>query len=138
MTGRPVALERGKVAFGTRAWLVFRELDELRGTMPVDVYIYASHCEPPSLLEASWQAVYIGQVESVGGAHPDGMQFRPPSTQKYANDSSGKWAVFWEVRDLRELEAKKRLSIASMTGFGKKKAYGSGFWPEGPLLIEHP
>jgi len=138
LSGRAVALEQGKVAFGTRAWQVFRKLDELRGTMSVDVYIYASHSNPPSALEASWQAVYVGQCDSLGGAHPDGMRFRPESTLRYPNDSSGKWAAFWEVRDLAEIEPKKRLSIRSMTGFGRKKAFGSTFWPEGPLLIEHP
>ena len=36
----------GRVAFGSRAWEVFRELDALRKGDPVDVYIYASHAEP--------------------------------------------------------------------------------------------
>ncbi len=138
VSGWAVARSEGKVAFGTRAWKVFRDLDELRERMPVDAYLYASQTTQSRALEVSWQAVYVGQIESIGGAHPDGMRYRPSSTAKYANDSVGKWAVFWEVRDLREITPKKRLALACLSGFGKKRAYGPAFWPEGPLLIEHP
>jgi hypothetical protein len=133
-----VAVTEGRVAFGSRAWEVFRELDLLRKGVPIDVYIYASHSNVTPMFEASWHGRYIGHVESVGGAHPAGMQYRPPSTAQYAKDSSGKWALFWEVEDLRELPPHDRLHLANLTGFGKRKSYGSPFVPEGPLLIEHP
>jgi hypothetical protein len=136
--GADVVCAEGRVAFGSRAWEVFRELDGLRKGLAVDVYLYASHLEPPDPLEASWRARYVGHVESVGSAHPAGMRYRPPSTAKYPNDNSGHWAVFWEVDDLAELPTHRRIQIAQMTGFGKPKRYGHPFVPEGPILIEHP
>jgi len=105
--------------------------------MPVDVYIYASHSEDPRAI-ASWHARYIGQVDSISGAHPAGMRYRPCSTATNPSDNQGHWAIFWEVEDLRSLSNNERLALADLTGFGKKKAYGHGFVPEGPLLIEHP
>jgi hypothetical protein len=86
----------------------------------------------------SWHARYVGHVESIGGAHPDGIRYRPPSTSKYADDNAGHWAVFWEVEGLRELEADERIQIKDLRGLDKAKAYVPGFIPEGPLLIEHP
>jgi hypothetical protein len=106
--------------------------------MPTDVYIYASHVDGALTLEASWHGEYVGHVESIGGAHPAGMRYRPLSTAQYAKDSAGKWAVFWEVAKLRELPVYERLPLADLTGFGKRRAYGTAFVPEGPLLIEHP
>ena len=128
----------GRVAFGSRAWEVFRELDALRHGLPVDVYIYASHATPPGPLEVSWVGRYMGHVESVGGAHPDGMRFRPPSTLKYSSDNIGHWAVFWELESLDELPPKARLKMTDFTGYGKPKRYAQPFVPEGPILIEHP
>jgi hypothetical protein len=138
VSGRPMCASEGRVAFGSRAWQIFRELDSLRHGLPVDVYLYASHADGTGLLEASWQARYIGHVESLGGAHPLGMKYRPPTTAQYAKDSSGKWAVFWEVEDLRELAPAQRLALGAFTGFGQRKPYGKPFVPEGPILVEHP
>jgi hypothetical protein len=136
--GRLVCETKGRVAFGSRAWEVFRELDRLRHALPVNVYIYPSHSDPPSLLETSWQAVYIGHVESNGGAHPQGMRFRSASTATFANDNEGYWATFWEVTDLREVPQSARIRISDFTGYGKRKIYKRGFIPEGPLLVERP
>jgi hypothetical protein len=138
LDGRTTAESEGKVAFGSRAWEVFRELDVHRKGMPVDVYIYASHHDGNPEFEVSWHARYIRHVESTMGAHPDGMKYRPLSTGKYPNDNSGHWAVFWEVEDLQPLLKEQRISLAQFTGFGKKKPYEHAFPPEGPLLIEHP
>ena len=134
VSGVAVARDQGRVAFGSRAWEVFRELDKIRKGMPVDVYIYASHADSPGPLEVSWHARYIGHVDSVGGAHPAGMRYRPPTT---VTDSSGYWAVFWEVEDLAELPTDGRIHVTGLTGYGKKKPYRA-FIPEGPILIELP
>lgn len=136
--GQEVCATEGRVAFGSRAWEVFRQLDALRGGMPVDVYIYASHSGRSPQFEVSWQALYIRQVDSVNGAHPEDMRFRPPSTAKYADDNQGYWAVFWEVEALRELSEPRRIRLADFTGLRKRRVYGRNFVPEGPLLIEHP
>ena len=46
-----------EVAFGSRAWEVFRQLDAIRGDDPVRVWIYASHDPdrplPPTAVESS-------------------------------------------------------------------------------------
>lgn len=134
--GQLLCQSQGKAAFGSRAWEVFRELDVLRHGLPVDVYIYASHSD--SNLEASWRAVYIGHVEGLDGAHPDGMRFRPPSTSKHPNDNHGWWAVFWELTDMHEIPKPQRIRIVDFTGYGKRHSYKRAFIPEGPLLVEHP
>jgi len=136
--GQKTVESQGRVAFGSRAWETFRELDIRRKGLPVDVFIYASHADGCLESEASWRGRYIGHVESIGGAHPDGMQYRPQSTSKYSNDNAGHWAVFWELDMLEPVGEKERLHLADVTGFGKRKAYGHSFVPEGPLFIEHP
>jgi len=72
--GQKTAESEGKVAFGSRAWEVFRELDTRRKGMPVDVYIYASHSDGQREFEVSWHGRYVGHVEGRMGAHPDGMK----------------------------------------------------------------
>jgi hypothetical protein len=136
--GRLVAQQMGHVAFGSRVFELFRQLDALRNGLPADVYIYPSHAGGPRVCEVSWQGVYLRSVESSDGAHPEGMKYRPPSTAKYPADNLGHWGVFWEVADLRELAPADRMSVGQFTGFGKKKPYGHSFPPEGPLLVEHP
>ena len=138
LDGAEVTEREGRVAFGSRAWELFRKLDALRSGLAVDVYIYASHTEAPPHFEATWYGRYIGHVDSINGAHPAGMRYRPPSTAKYPTDNQGHWAVFWEVKELRQLPSGKGIRLANLTGFGKSKAYGRGFVPEGPLIIEHP
>src|SRR5206468_3141526 len=107
-----IAADQGRVAFGSRAWEVFRELDGLRKGQPVDVYIYASHTEGPQVFAVTWHAEYIAHVDGIAGAHPAGMQYRPPSTGKYPSDNEGKWAVFWEVQKLRQLPERDHLRLA--------------------------
>jgi hypothetical protein len=85
-----VVHEHKKVAFRSRSWQLFRQIDELRGDAPADVLIYASHStvhhSPPTV---SWRVKYIGQREASGGAHPDGMTYRPLSTTEYPDDNKG-------------------------------------------------
>jgi hypothetical protein len=103
----------------------------------VDVYIYAS-CSPEYHPEVSWYGRYIGHVESIGGRHPAGMKFRPPSTGNYPDDNKGYWAVFWEVEGLQELPVDKHILTNKFSGLNKPKTYEPGFVPEGPILITHP
>jgi len=104
--GALVCEGKGKVAFGSRAWEVFRELDRTRIGEPVDVLIYASHANADGPAAVTWRGKYIGHVEAKHGTHPEGMQYRPPSTAEHSSDNLGYWAVFWEVTDLHELPSK--------------------------------
>lgn len=134
--GAVVCQQQGRVAFGSQAWEVFRQADNLRRGLPVDVYIYASHSPSPLHLEVSWQGRYIGHVSSIGGAHPQRMRFRPPSTAKYPDDMQ--WAIYWEVEKLHQLPEDRRIPTGDFCGFNKRRGYGRNFVPEGPILITHP
>ena len=118
-------------------WELFRELDSLRNGQPVDVFIYASHAPGHLDLKISWLGRYIGHQPSIAGAHPDGMRFRPDSTQKYQSDNAGYWAVFWELDELKEIDREKQMDITDFISFRTGKRYPASP-PEGPLLIEHP
>jgi hypothetical protein len=123
-----------RVAFGScgsRALKLFQKLDKERAGMDVDVYIYASPAQ--SDFEVSWAARYVGSVQSVNGAHPDGMKYRPKST---AGDTESD--VFWEVTDLKQLPLEERFLVSQL--FGSKngsKAYSPTFAPRSPLLVKH-
>ncbi len=102
-TGADVCKKRGKVAFGSLAWELFRRLDTLRAGLKVRAYFYASHTGDIPRKEVSWQGLYIGYCDSVGGAHPDGKRYRPTAAAQHPDDNAGHWAVFWEVTDLQLL-----------------------------------
>jgi len=132
-----VCKAEGKVAFGSRTWEVFRELDIERNGIPVNVYIYASGDPTSDKLEVSWLGRYIGHVEGKFGAHPEGMRFRPPSTAKYPSDNKGHWAVFWELDQLRELQTHERIPTGAFTGYKTGKQYKNNFVPEGPIIVTY-
>lgn len=125
----------GEVALGSRAWEVFRKLDEIRGGHSVRVWIYASHNPAqPVPASATWTARYVRHVESIGGAHPDSHRYRSAIAQP--EDGLGFWAVFWHVTDLEELTPDEWRPISRMQGLGQRRPYGHPFEPEGPMLIE--
>lgn len=137
LSGLDVIADNGKVAFGSRAWEVFRELDAARGDAPATVYIYASHSSVPlTRPTVSWRATYIGHCTAKGGAHPEGMKFRPSTTSSYPSDNKGHWAVFWEVVELMRLPKAEQFAVADLIGYGQDKSYKKHFIPEGPLLVE--
>ena len=125
----------GELALGSRAWEVFRRLDEIRAGRPVRVWIYASH-DPERLSVASvtWTARYLRTIESRGGGHPESERYRSPLARP--EDDLGHWAVYWHVDGLRELAPTERRPMANMQGFGQPRPYGHPFEPEGPILIE--
>ncbi len=137
-SGLQTLRREGKVAFGSRAFEVFAKLDELRQGEPVEVLIYAS--DPTTIIKppyrASWRATYIGFQSARGGAHPDGMIYRPETTTQYPADNAGHWALFWEVVDLAELPEGERVQTGALKGWGKSKLYVKHFRPEGPVLID--
>jgi len=136
--GASVCKAKGKVAFGSRAWEVFRELDAVRDDVAIDVFIYASGNPRAEALEVSWFGRYIGHVEGKNGAHPDGMRFRPPTTEKYPTDNKGHWAVFWELDRLHELSPNERIATGRFVGYKSNKEYKTNFVPEGPMLVIRP
>jgi hypothetical protein len=136
--GAEVCVREGKIAYGSRAFEMFVQLDSLRAGEPVDVHIYASHVVRDGPARATWAATYIGFVPSPDGSHPDGPRYRPESTFKYPTDNKGHWALFWEVTGLRKLPDAESLLIRDMRGWKSKTKYDKFFVPEGPLIIERP
>lgn len=123
-----------KIAFGSMDFEAFRQIDELRKSQSVEVFIYASNPtgDQPLHTQALWHGIYIGHVPSRNGRYPGNKKFRPPSTLS----DRPTWAVYWEVQELQFLE--KPIEIASLKGLNKKANFSSRFIPEGPLLIEYP
>jgi hypothetical protein len=136
--GIAVCDRQGKAAFGSRAREIFRQLDKLRNGQPVEVYIYASHAPGRSSFKVSWRGIYLGYVEGIHGAHPQGMQFRPPSTAKYEDDNQGHQAVFWEVAQLWELATQEYIPTCRFYGWDKREFFEKNFIPKGPILVHHP
>ena len=135
--GIEVCERMGKVAFGSRAWEVFRNLDELRADKEVQVLIYASMANVDGPARASWNASYIGHVESRNGAHPDGMTFRPASTERYQSDNLGFWAVFWEIANLTRLPEQQQIEVNAIQG-QNGNYFKPSFVPEGPIIVQAP
>lgn len=137
LDGHEVCASKGKVAFGSRAWEVFRELDEIRSGQTVPALIYASMANMDGPVVVSWIGEYIGHVESRNGTHPSGMEFRPPSTAENKSDNLGWWAIFWEVANLQELPEEQQLSVQDIQS-RKGDFYKSSFIPEGPIIVQNP
>lgn len=131
--GVEVCRLQGKVAFGTRVWETFVDLKNEAGE-GAPVLIYASHAKQNHGPVVTWTGRFARWVAAVGGGHPDGDRFRPPFTQLGDEDRSGYWLGFWEVTDLRELDANSRIPISSLHDRHGRK-YGRGFIPEGPILV---
>jgi hypothetical protein len=138
IAGIAVCDRQGKVAFGSRASEIFRQLDKLRNGQPVEVYIYASNAPGQPSFKVSWRGIYLGYVEGRHGAHPQSMQFRPPSTAKYEDDHDGHWAVFWEVTQLWELAAPEHIPTCRFFGWDNRRFFEKNFIPKGPILVHRP
>ncbi len=122
-----------KIAFGSMAFELFRQIDQLRNNKAVEMFIYASNPagDQPLNSKVSWQGLYIGHSPSRNGRYSGKARFRPPST---ATDKPT-WAIFWELQELHPLSSP--IAIASLKGLGKKSNLTSRFIPEDPLLIEY-
>jgi hypothetical protein len=137
--GRKTVMAKGKVAFGSMKWETFRDLDTLRAGMPVDVYIYESEGVGKMNGSVTWRGRYVFHDESDMGTPRAAVKpFRPESTFNYEADNQGHWAIFWVLDLLERVPEGEEVWVGEFTGYGKKKAYGHSFSPEGPLLIEHP
>lgn len=137
-SGADIARKTGFVAFGSRKWELFRQVDELRGGARVPVLIYPSHEDMAVKVSFIVSSVgwYIGCEESGSGRHSTGMSHRPPTTGQYGSDNQGHWAVFWHVRDLRELPPDQRLPISAIQTV--KGGWRKSAPPRGPELVAMP
>ncbi len=131
--GREVCAREGRVAFGSQAWEVFRELDR-EGGPGTRVLIYASHSGVPAKPRVSWTASYLRYVESRGGAHPERARVRPPSTIADGEDAAGYWAGFYEVADLEVVREEEQIAIRDLAD-RRGRRYRRDFVPEGPIII---
>lgn len=113
--GQDVCRDQGKVAFGTRVWEAFKDLEAGAG-IGAPVLIYASHATEQNLGPVvSWQARFAGWVPAtISGGHPEGGRYRPPSTSG-GEDALGHWLGFWEVTDLEPLPAEQHLPISRLS-----------------------
>ncbi len=128
----------GKVAYGSRSWEVFRELDQLRSGEPVPVYIYASHAEDNRGPKVTWEALYTGHVEAPGGTYPNDLKYRPASASQHPADLAGHWAIYWHLTGLARLDREDWVDIADIRRYRTQKSFGRGFVPEGPIIVGHP
>ena len=134
VSGFETCRKMGKVAFGSRAWETFRDLKEQLAEGSCPVLLYASWDKAPFPPKATWQATYAGFVKNRAGRYPGRSEYRPETTCNDSPDS----AVFWEVRDLRPVNADQALEIGKLFGFRSKRQYSRDLRPERPLMIENP
>lgn len=136
--GQEVCQREGEVAFGSRAFDVFLELDGLRQEQPIEAYIYASHDHGRTGgAKVSWQARYIRREGALlGGSHPDPQRFRPPST--WAEDGQGYWLLFWHVSDLRRLSPDEQIWTSEFRDRKHGRKAREPYAPEGPMIKLYP
>jgi hypothetical protein len=140
--GVNVASSTGYVCFGSNAWEIFREVDELRGSEIVPVLFYPSYenVEVKSTFKITYLGCYIGHVTSDADKRADDANFhRPKSVDQYRGeyDSPHHWGLFWRVQTLVRLPVEQQVSIGSLSSYksGKKRLDKP---PRGPSLIIRP
>jgi hypothetical protein len=137
--GEGVIAAQGRVAFGSRAWETFRELDHHRMGHPVRVYFYASHEGWGSLPTVTWRGRYVRHVDATPlGGHPAGLNYRPPAAAACGEDGHGHWAVFYELDQLERLAVAEQMETHEFRGFERRRPFARGFIPQGPLVIRCP
>ena len=137
-SGQKIAAREGYVAFGSRKWELFRDIDERRGDEPVPVMIYPSHENDTARLsyQVSWLGWYIGSEETNTGRHSRGMKHRPPTTSTSPTDNAGHWSVFWHVNKLVRLANSDRFPISKLHTV--KGGWRKSAPPRGPELVATP
>ena len=136
--GVEVCHREGEVAFGSRAFDVFRDLDDLRGDHPIEAYIYSSHDhERTGGAKVNWRATYVRRESALlGGSHPDPERFRPPST--WDEDGQGYWLLFWHVANLRPLPPEERIWTSDFKDLKHGRKAREPYAPEGPMIKLYP
>ncbi|MEI9898886.1 MAG: hypothetical protein WDN31_00780 [Hyphomicrobium sp.] len=133
VSGLKTCQDIGKVAFGSRAWETFNDLEKQLDGSSCPVLIYGSIDKAPFPPKATWRATYLGFVEARDGRHPN-EAYRPQSTETDRNTSY----IFWEVEHLTPINADHAIEVGSLYALRGKKRYDRGSRPERPTLIENP
>lgn len=141
-SGLDVLTKLDYVSFGSQKWELFREIELLRDSEDVPVLIYPSHEDDVVKLtyQVSWTAWYIGSTEDNAEKISDQSNgHRPPTTKKYhdVGDHAGAWAVFWRVKQLKQLPEAEWIPIRELD------SYKTGYWrknaaPRGPEIVSRP
>jgi|HigsolmetaAR203D_1030402.scaffolds.fasta_scaffold36484_1 hypothetical protein len=136
ISGREVCAKEGRVAFGSRDFLVFRELESLLAGKSCDVLIYASLAAnpQPGLPKVTWKAKYARVHNALPDGSPPKGVIRPLTAERNPRENKG-WAVYWEVSDLEMLPKSEFIPISQLRGYSGKN-YAKGFRPERPLIIQ--
>ncbi len=139
-SGLDVVAAEEFVAYGSRKWEFFREVDSLRGDEHVPVLIYPSSEDADVKMSylIKWTGWYIKHVQSELGAHPNGKKYRPATAEKYAGDRSGYWAVYWHVAGLTKLAEENFKPVSSLKSYQTGKYWKAGHPPRGPEIVARP
>ncbi|GAB4290941.1 MAG: hypothetical protein Fur0025_26000 [Oscillatoriaceae cyanobacterium] len=127
---------QGQVAFGSNAWELFRQVDEMRRGQEVEVFIYPTMADSqkPLQMKATWHALYVCHILSRRGRYPGDKRFRPESAVHDKPD----WAIFWEVCELTQLPEAEQISLGDFRGWDKKTDYALRSVPTVPVLVKYP
>lgn len=138
--GLDVVAAEAFVAYGSRKWELFRDLDRRRGDEPVPILIYPSYEDDEVKLRylIKWTGWYVGHVRSDMGRHLDGFRHRPETVKKYPNDVNGFWAVFWHVAELNRLADDQWKPISSLSSYTTGDYWKAGHSPRGPEIVARP
>ena len=94
ISGQAIAADIGFVAFGSRKFELFRDIDLRRDGDPVPVLIYPSYEDDLSKVTSliSWRGWYIGSEETHNGRHSLGMKHRPqrPASMRLTTSDTGR------------------------------------------------
>lgn len=126
----------GQVAFGSNAWELFRQVEQMKKSDLVEVFIYPSLVDSgkPIEMKACWHGLYLDHVPSRRGRYPGDKRFRPES----ALSEKPTWAIFWDVCELTELSEDDHIPLSKFRGTDKKSDYALRTAPHSPIIVQYP
>lgn len=148
--GFEVVNPSGLVAFGTGelgedksgAWsfefFLKEEFAEGKGTLPVLIFGSSTDLQGPHPLHrpgyVTAVGIYQGTTEAKNYRHPD-----PSLRPKSAVEGDTRWAMFWQVSNLRSLAVQDQIPLKNLKlpGSGRLASH-SGKSPRGPLVVVLP
>ena len=138
-SGLGIVSQQAYVAFGSRKYDLFEEIDRTRGRDLVPVLLYPSHDDDRIQFDykVSWTGWYVGSTSDQEAKFADERAgCRPPSTKANANDNASIWPTFWRVASLTRLPAHEHREIRELNNYrtGKDKESAPPRGPERILL----